>query len=192
MKERLRNMRAVNSLCKKAIDDRDFDLLCEVMMKDSNQLHSVCLDSWPPIHYLNDTSFRIIDLVHLINDKFATANNHYFKYMCGYTFHAGPNAAILVRHPRYVDCIVKLIEDAFVGTDTNLKVPCLDPLKLREECPPETRFSLPRANNDKLTEIVPSHLKRDGIKQIILTKIGGGAKITEFKIEPCHENRSKL
>jgi diphosphomevalonate decarboxylase len=37
-------------------------------MKDSNQFHAVCLDTYPPAVYLNDTSHAIIRLMHQYND----------------------------------------------------------------------------------------------------------------------------
>lgn len=37
-------------------------------MADSNQFHATCLDTLPPIFYLNDTSRQIIRLVHAFNN----------------------------------------------------------------------------------------------------------------------------
>ena len=37
------------------------------IVQDSNQFHAVCLDTYPPIFYLNDTSKRIIQLVTRLN-----------------------------------------------------------------------------------------------------------------------------
>lgn len=36
-------------------------------MKDSNQLHSVCLDTYPPAVYMNDVSHTIVEFVHSFN-----------------------------------------------------------------------------------------------------------------------------
>ncbi len=51
----------------KAILKKDFETFAVLTMKDSNQFHAVCLDTFPPIFYLNDTSKRIISLVNAIN-----------------------------------------------------------------------------------------------------------------------------
>lgn len=56
-------------------------------MQDSNQFHAICLDTYPPIFYMNDISKIIINLVHVIN-------KHYGYIMAAYTFDAGPNAVI--------------------------------------------------------------------------------------------------
>ena len=42
-----------------------FDGLCGV--QDSNQFHAVCLDTYPPIFYLNDVSRRVIHMVSTLN-----------------------------------------------------------------------------------------------------------------------------
>ncbi|KAK2489357.1 hypothetical protein MC885_003238 [Smutsia gigantea] len=59
----------------RCVKERDFQGFGQLTMKDSNQLHATCLDTFPPICYLNDTSRRITQLV-------------------AYTFDAGPNAVI--------------------------------------------------------------------------------------------------
>lgn len=38
-------------------------------MKESNQLHAVCLDTYPPIFYMNETSRLIIKTATAINAK---------------------------------------------------------------------------------------------------------------------------
>lgn len=36
-------------------------------MQDSNQFHAVCLDTFPPLFYMNSTSQAVIELVHRYN-----------------------------------------------------------------------------------------------------------------------------
>lgn len=70
-----------------AIHNKDFQTFAKLTMLDSNSFHAVCLDSFPPIFYLNDTSKKIIKLVHQLNE---TEN----KFIVAYTFDAGPNAVL--------------------------------------------------------------------------------------------------
>ena len=74
-------------LMEKAIDERDFATFAELTMRDSNSFHATCMDSWPPIHYLNDVSRAAMKVVENINDRAGTL-------ICAYTFDAGPNAVI--------------------------------------------------------------------------------------------------
>ncbi len=65
----------------KAIENRDAEEFFYWMMRHSNSMHAVILDSWPSFFYLNDVSLRIMSWV----QEFGRA---------GYTFDAGPNAHI--------------------------------------------------------------------------------------------------
>ncbi|RUS91995.1 hypothetical protein EGW08_000208 [Elysia chlorotica] len=71
----------------KAINERDFPTFAKITMQESNQLHAVCLDTYPPIFYMTDTSRLIVRLVHAINDISG-------KVKVAYTFDAGPNACL--------------------------------------------------------------------------------------------------
>ena len=56
-------------------------------LQDSNQFHAICLDTYPPISYLNDISKYIIQLV-------TQYNNAHGSIKGAYSFDAGPNAVI--------------------------------------------------------------------------------------------------
>ncbi|PVI07934.1 diphosphomevalonate decarboxylase [Periconia macrospinosa] len=71
----------------KAIQDKDFETFAKVTMMDSNSFHATCLDTYPPIFYLNDVSKAAIKIVESIN---AAAG----KTIAAYTFDAGPNAVV--------------------------------------------------------------------------------------------------
>ena len=49
------------------IGERRFASFGELTMRDSNQFHATCLDTFPPIFYLNETSKAVIHLVHAYN-----------------------------------------------------------------------------------------------------------------------------
>lgn len=52
---------------KKAYLEKDFATFAEISMQDSNQFHACCMDTFPPIFYMNDVSKRIISILHKIN-----------------------------------------------------------------------------------------------------------------------------
>ncbi|XP_020585572.1 diphosphomevalonate decarboxylase MVD2, peroxisomal [Phalaenopsis equestris] len=71
-----------------AIRNRDFSSFARLTCADSNQFHAVCLDTSPPIFYMNDTSHRIISLME-------RWNRHEKTPQVAYTFDAGPNAVLI-------------------------------------------------------------------------------------------------
>ncbi|XP_013779477.1 diphosphomevalonate decarboxylase-like [Limulus polyphemus] len=96
--------RQVNDITQ-AIKEKDFSKFAEITMKDSNQLHAICQDTFPPIKYMNDTSWGIVELVHKYNS------------FCGetkvaYTFDAGPNACLYLLEP-CVPEVISLIRYCF-------------------------------------------------------------------------------
>lgn len=63
-----------------AIKNRDFQTFAELTMKDSNQFHAVCLDTYPPCTYMNDVSHAIVDLVHAYNESHG-CNKVFYLYI---------------------------------------------------------------------------------------------------------------
>ena len=72
--------------------EKDFDSFGKLTMQDSNQFHAVCMDTYPPIFYMNDVSKSIIRLCTVLNAHYADENGKGIK--AAYTYDAGPNAVI--------------------------------------------------------------------------------------------------
>ncbi|NXK33670.1 MVD1 decarboxylase, partial [Piprites chloris] len=87
------------------IRERDFEGFGQLAMRDSNQFHATCLDTFPPIFYLNDLSRHIIALAHRYNA-------HHGHIKVAYTFDAGPNAVIFALADT-VDEFVEVVRRSF-------------------------------------------------------------------------------
>lgn len=74
-----------------AIQNHDFSSFAQLTCADSNQFHAVCLDTSPPIFYMNDTSHRIISYIEKWNRSVGSPQ-------VAYTFDAGPNAVLIARN----------------------------------------------------------------------------------------------
>lgn len=74
-----------------AIRNKDFEKLAAGIMRDSNSMHGVMLDTEPPILYLNDVSRDIIYAICEYNQSGVKA---------AYTFDAGPNSHIITTKER--------------------------------------------------------------------------------------------
>ena len=70
-----------------AIQSRNFEAFARLTMRESNSFHATCLDTTPPIFYLNDVSRAAIRAAELINEMVGRA-------VLAYTFDAGPNAVL--------------------------------------------------------------------------------------------------
>ena len=86
---------------KKSLEEKDFSNLAEVIIKDSNNFHACCRDSYPTINYLNEESDFIMKCVYNLNK----INE---KNICAYTFDAGSNAFLI-----YENKNKRIIDDFF-------------------------------------------------------------------------------
>jgi diphosphomevalonate decarboxylase len=84
-------------LMEEAILAKDFETFGKITMQDSNQFHATCLDTYPPIFYMNDVSHSIIRIVTLYNAFYEG------PIRAAYTFDAGPNAVLYVLQENLVE-----------------------------------------------------------------------------------------
>ena len=144
---------------KKSLEKKDFNSLAEIIIKDSNNFHACCRDSYPTINYLNTESEYIIKAVMLLNKI-------YGKNICAYSFDAGSNAFIFYERvnqkliDEYFNFVLGFSEkiDELIGYFENKEIE-----KIKEEI---NNFVLKKPFKEK-------------ISKIINFKLGEGTKIIE-------------
>lgn len=140
------------------IQERDFQAFAQLTMKDSNQFHATCLDTFPPISYLNDTSRRIIQLVHCFN-------THHGQTKVAYTFDAGPNAVIFTLDDTVAE-FVAAVRHSFppaTNGDKFLKGLPVTPVLL----------------SDELKAALAMEPSPGGVQYIIATQVGPGPQVLD-------------
>lgn len=140
---------------KNAIVQKDFATFAELTMQDSNQFHAVCLDSSPPIFYLNDISRCAIRIVEEINNKAG-------KLIAAYTFDAGPNAVIYYEEEH---------EQEVLGP-----IKCI--LKDSEGWDDDSIGELSSTGFDKRWV----ETLRGGVERVILTRVGPGPQKSSISL----------
>jgi diphosphomevalonate decarboxylase len=106
---------------------KDFTKFGELTMKDSNQFHAVCADTYPPIFYMNDISRMAVRIVHAYNSWAG-------EVRAAYTFDAGPNA-VLYTLDKFVVEVGALMLHYFPGTGSDDYISNPDFGKLISEFP---------------------------------------------------------
>ncbi|KAF5914307.1 hypothetical protein HPG69_013092 [Diceros bicornis minor] len=144
----------------RCIKERDFQGFGQLTMKDSNQFHATCLDTFPPISYLSDTSRRIIHLVHCFN-----AHHGQTKARVAYTFDAGPNAVIFTLDNTVAE-FVAAVRHSFPPKSNGDKF--LKGLPVR-----------PAPLSDELKAALGMDPTPGGVKYIIATQVGPGPQILD-------------
>lgn len=160
-KERITNVVPERfQLMKKAILDKDFETFAELTMRDSNQFHAVCLDSYPPIFYMNDTSRAAIHVVEEIN-------KHAGHTIAAYTFDAGPNCVIYFLEENSAKVLgpLKSAIGSLPGWDNAESIAASLPAEF------EKRWL------EKLTE---------GISRVFITKVGDGPQKSSTSLIDPH------
>ncbi|MEM4202783.1 MAG: diphosphomevalonate decarboxylase [Candidatus Methanomethylicaceae archaeon] len=98
---RLLHVKERLEMAEKAILQKDFHTLAEIIMRESNNMHAVMLDTYPPIIYLDDVAKAVIESVIEFNSKQG-------KNVLAYTFDAGPNPHIYTTE-KFVDDAIELL-----------------------------------------------------------------------------------
>lgn len=156
---------------KKAILNRNFDEFASITMQDSNQFHAICLDTFPPLFYLNDASRQVIRIC-------SDINSYYGYNKVAYTFDAGPNACIYLLD-EFVDKFICVLRNFFLTEDDKGNSQALE-----VNGRPFNSFMGPELEsiNDMLLSkgIRPS---RNSINYLIHTSLGDGPKLIEEHID---------
>ncbi|GAA5834998.1 hypothetical protein JCM11251_000133 [Rhodosporidiobolus azoricus] len=152
-----------------AIRSKDFDAFAAETMADSNQFHAVCLDTAPPIFYLNDVSRAIIQVVEELN-RASVERGEGLK--AAYTYDAGPNAVLYVQE-KDVNEVLGAVMHFFPQSDESFP----DPFKTGVS--PEGADKLPEGFNDKVAVV---H-EQGAVARVIHTKVGGGPRVLDSKAE---------
>lgn len=140
-----------------AINHRDFDRFAEITMRDSNQFHAICQDTFPPIRYMNDVSWEVVSFVHFYNQLKGR------NVFC-YTFDAGPNACLYCLET-FVPEILSVLKRLYPSSSTSgLEVKGLE-------------YPDPDEVDPKLLSYISSHRKPDALKYVISTRLGTGPQI---------------
>ncbi|UXI22317.1 hypothetical protein NH340_JMT08260 [Sarcoptes scabiei] len=144
---------------KEAIFAKDFERFAEITMKDSNSFHAICQDTYPPIKYLNETSWLIVHFIHFLNDYFK-------RNVAAYTFDAGPNACIYCLET-FVETLISLVQNLF---------PLSNNSKLLVNGAKWTQ-SLGSEYDSLLQDFIEKYRRPNAIKAIIHTKLGSGPQV---------------
>ncbi|KAI9299551.1 Diphosphomevalonate decarboxylase [Cunninghamella echinulata] len=145
-----------------AIQSKNFDQFAELTMRDSNQFHSVCLDTFPPIFYLNDTSRGIIQLIHEYNKAKG-------GYKAAYTYDAGPNAVIYALEQDMKE-IIQLINHYFPEADFT------DPYGLFKDNQGQVTSSDLISSNEFNEKVIPVYPK-GSVSRLLHTKVHDGPRV---------------
>jgi diphosphomevalonate decarboxylase len=149
----------------KAILSKDFDSFARETMQDSNQFHATCLDTYPPVFYLNDVSKQIIHVITRYN-QFNNDGSAAEHLKAAYTFDAGPNAVIYA--PRqYVGEILGLVNHYFPGVATS---------------------TTPVAPSEALVKAIGMEPNAGALERIIHTRPGPGPQILDASESLIGEN----
>ncbi|KAI3995130.1 hypothetical protein MKX01_031932 [Papaver californicum] len=136
-----------------AIKNRDFSSFAQLACVDSNQFHACCLDTSPPIFYMNDTSHKIISCVEKWNRAEGTPQ-------VAYTFDAGPNAVLIAKNGQVATLLLQKLlfyfppasdtdlDSYLIGDKSILKEAGIETMKDVEALPPppEVKDNIPSKN----------------------------------------------
>ncbi|KAJ7970573.1 Diphosphomevalonate decarboxylase [Quillaja saponaria] len=152
-----------------AIKHRDFPSFAQLTCADSNQFHAVCLDTSPPIFYMNDTSHRIISIVEKWNRSEETPQ-------VAYTFDAGPNAVLIARNRKTAALLLQRLLYYFPpNPDTDVDSYIIGDKSILKDAGLEGRTDVEALSPPpEIKDNIPSQKYEGGVSYFICTRPGRG------------------
>nr|POE73989.1 diphosphomevalonate decarboxylase mvd2, peroxisomal [Quercus suber] len=165
-----------------AIKNRDFASFAQLTCSDSNQFHAVCLDTSPPIFYMNDTSHRIISVVEKWNrsEGVPQVEPSPFLFPWGQRrkprLNQGPNAVMIARDRKAASLLLQRLLFHFPpNADTDLNSYIIGDKSILQDAGikgKEDVDALPPPSEIK--DNIPSHKFRGDVSYFICTRPGRG------------------
>ncbi|KAK8729698.1 hypothetical protein OTU49_008273 [Cherax quadricarinatus] len=147
----------------KAIKDKNWPAFCDLTMADSNEMHAVCQDTFPPCVYMTDTSHAVANLVHQYNDLKISQRDINHK-VC-YTFDAGPNACLFVPGA-VVEEVLALLLFAFPPSSSQSPAEYVRGIQAH-----------PVTLSKELTSMAGEDIESGKLMYLIHTKVGDGPRV---------------
>ncbi|WFD07272.1 diphosphomevalonate decarboxylase [Malassezia vespertilionis] len=157
-----------------AIDKRNFAAFADLTTTDSNNFHACCLDTAPPIFYMNDTSRAIVQLVEEMNRARHEAGQ---DAIAAYTFDAGPNAVLYVREAD-IGTVLRAVRHYFPDADFDDTFNMLGAgagASHRGEPSEQVLPVMPPSFNANIIPVHPS----GSVRRMIHTRVGDGPRTLE-------------
>jgi diphosphomevalonate decarboxylase len=168
---------------------KDFQAFGELTMRDSNQFHATCLDTFPPIFYMNDVSRQVANAVHTINAS-------YGKIVAAYTYDAGPNAVIYVLKEDALDVLALLLiafpagegqGEGVVGGEGGVGGGYVLSNQVEETMKMVNDGGFSSQVNNELVEQMKKISEKGRLIQIIHTRVGPGPQVIDAEPESFWE-----
>ncbi|CAO1623238.1 unnamed protein product [Sympodiomycopsis kandeliae] len=154
----------------RAIQAREFDTFAAITMADSNNFHATCLDTTPPIFYMNDVSRSIVQLIEELNRASEEAGK---GKLAAYTYDAGPNA-VLYAPKENIALVLQLIRHYYPNADFDDTFDLLgkgvNASHRGAQSPVELPSGLPASFN---SNVIPVH-EAGSVRRLIHTQVGRG------------------
>ncbi|KAL9647661.1 hypothetical protein ABK040_015151 [Willaertia magna] len=153
----------------KALKERDFNSFAKLTMDDSDCMHACCADTVPPIHYMNETSNQIVQLVKDFNEQLGKKEDNTMDYHVAYTFDAGPNAVLYFKD---VESTLKFLAILHVYYPADE----VSSFFSKEPYATDMKKYLDWAKNEFKTTVA---VDANGLKYVIHTTIGRGPEVVD-------------
>jgi diphosphomevalonate decarboxylase len=154
---------------REAVEKKAFESFAQITMQDSNSFHATCLDTYPPIFYMNDVSRAAIRAVEAINSSQG-------RIVAAYTFDAGPNA--VVYYDAADEGVVAGTFKAFLGTVNGWET---------------KRGQVVGEQGGSIVDEGVRNVLKEGVSKVILTGVGEGPiKVDEHLIDERGEAVTSL
>uniref|UniRef100_F1L5Y1 Diphosphomevalonate decarboxylase n=1 Tax=Ascaris suum TaxID=6253 RepID=F1L5Y1_ASCSU len=98
-----------------AIKSRNFEDFATITMAESNQLHAICMDTMPPLRYMNKNSWHLLRIMEALNTSIGSK-------CVAYTFDAGPNCCLFFERDSMLRVLTALLKYCRLSTSLIDKV----------------------------------------------------------------------